>query len=30
LLPIQKMEIKDVVTDTTPHSAHLEQVMAVF
>lgn len=30
LLPIQKLEIKDVVTDTTPHSAHLEQVMAVF
>ncbi len=30
LLPIQKLEIEDVVTDTTPHSAHLEQVMAVF
>jgi hypothetical protein len=30
LLPIQKLEIKDVVTDITPHSAHLEQVMAVF
>src|SRR5713101_3991719 len=28
LLPIQKLEIKDVVTDTTP--AHLQQVMAVF
>jgi hypothetical protein len=28
LLPIQKLEIKDVVTDTTP--AHLRQVMAVF
>jgi hypothetical protein len=30
LLPIQKLEIKDVVTDTTPHTAHLQQVMAVF
>ena len=30
LLPIQKLEIKDVVTDTSPHSAHLHQVMAVF
>jgi hypothetical protein len=30
LLPIQKLDIKDVVTDTSPHSAHLEQVMAVF
>jgi hypothetical protein len=30
LLPIQKLEIKDVVTDTSPHSANLEQVMAVF
>jgi len=28
LLPIQELEIKDVVTDTTP--AHLQQVMAVF
>jgi hypothetical protein len=28
LLPIQKLEIKDVVTDITP--AHLQQVMAVF
>jgi hypothetical protein len=28
LLPIQKLEIKDVVTDTTP--AHQRQVMAVF
>jgi hypothetical protein len=30
LLPIQELEIKDVVTDTTPHSAHLQQVMAIF
>jgi hypothetical protein len=30
LLPIQKLEIKDVVTDTSPQSAHVEQVMAVF
>lgn len=30
LLPIQKLEIKDVVTDNAPHSAHLHQVMAVF
>ena len=30
LLPIQKLEIKDVVVDTSPHSAHLHQVMAVF
>ncbi len=30
LLPIQKLEIKDVVSDTAPHSAHLHQVMAVF
>src|SRR5438477_10303527 len=30
LLPIQKLEIKDVVTDTAPHSAHLHQVMAIF
>lgn len=30
LLPIQKLEIKDVVTDFAPHSAHIEQVMAVF
>jgi len=30
LLPIQKLEIKDVVTDSAPHSAHLHQVMAVF
>ncbi|MGH9503626.1 MAG: hypothetical protein ACRD20_12315 [Terriglobales bacterium] len=30
LLPIQKLEIEDVVTDTTPHSAHVQQVMAVF
>ena len=30
LLPIQKLEIKDVVTEAAPHSAHLRQVMAVF
>ena len=30
LLPIQKLEVKDVVIDASPHSAHLEQVMAVF
>ena len=30
LLPIQRLEIKDVVTDTSPHSAHLHQIMAVF
>ena len=30
LRPIQKLEIKDVVADMTPHSAHVEQVMAVF
>jgi hypothetical protein len=30
LLPIQKLEIKDVVTDTAPHSEHVKQVMAVF
>src|SRR6476660_10125478 len=30
LLPIQKLDVKDVITDTSPHSAHLEQVMAVF
>src|SRR6476646_6005149 len=30
LLPIQKREIIDVVSDATPHSAHLQQVMAVF
>lgn len=30
LLPIQKLKIIDVVTDITPRSAHLEQVMAVF
>jgi len=30
LLPIQKLDIKDVVSDTAPHSAHLQQIMAVF
>ncbi len=30
LLPLQKLEIKDVVTDTAPHSAHVQQIMAVF
>jgi len=30
LLPIQKLEVKDVVADAAPHSAHLHQVMAVF
>lgn len=30
LLPIQKLKVVDVVTDITPHSAHLQQVMAVF
>jgi len=30
LLPIQKLDIKDVVLDTAPHSAHLHQIMAVF
>ncbi len=30
LLPIQKLDIKDVVTDTAPHSAHVHQIMAVF
>ena len=30
LLPIQKLEIKDVVTDLAPHSPHLHQVMAIF
>lgn len=30
LLPIQKLDIKDVVEDTAPGSAHLRQVMAVF
>jgi hypothetical protein len=30
LLPIQKLEIKDVVTDPAPHSEHVKQVLAVF
>jgi hypothetical protein len=30
LLPLQKLEIEDVVTDTAPHSAHVQQIMAVF
>ncbi len=30
LLPLQKLQIKDVVTDTAPHSAHMQQIMAVF
>jgi hypothetical protein len=30
LLPLQKLQIKDVVSDTAPHSAHIHQVMAVF
>jgi hypothetical protein len=30
LLPIQKLNIKDVVVDTAPHSAHMHQIMAVF
>ena len=30
LLPLQKLQIKDVVTDTVPHSAHVQQIMAVF
>ena len=30
LLPIQKLEIKDVATDPAPHSEHVKQVMAVF
>jgi len=30
LLPIQRLEIKDVVTDATPGSADQRQVMAVF
>ncbi len=30
LLPIQKLQFKDVVMDTAPHSAHVDQVMGVF
>src|SRR5438552_13415349 len=30
LLPLQKLRVKDVVTDTAPHSAHIRQIMAVF
>src|SRR5882757_1119953 len=30
LLPLQKLEIKDVVTDEAPHSAHMQQIMAIF
>ena len=30
LLPLQKLQIKDVVTDSAPHSAHIQQIMAVF
>lgn len=30
LLPLQKLQIKDVVLDAAPHSAHMQQVMAVF
>src|SRR5439155_8628172 len=30
LLPLQKLDIKDVVVDSAPHSAHMQQVMAVF
>ena len=30
LLPLQKLQIKNVVSDTAPHSAHVQQVMAVF
>jgi hypothetical protein len=30
LLPIQKLNIKDVVVDSAPHSAHMHQIMAVF
>jgi len=30
LLPIEKLQIKDVVTDATPDSPHEKQVMAVF
>ena len=30
LLPIQKLEIKDVVTDTAPDSGRVKQIMALF
>ena len=30
LLPLQKLDIKDVVADAAPHSAHIQQIMAVF
>jgi len=30
LPPLQKLEIKDVVADAAPHSAHMQQLMAVF
>jgi hypothetical protein len=30
LLPLQKLQIKDVVSDTAPHSAHVRQIMAIF
>jgi hypothetical protein len=30
LLPLQKLQIKDVVADAAPHSAHVQQIMAVF
>jgi hypothetical protein len=30
LPPLQKLQIKDVVTDTAPHSAHIHQILAVF
>jgi hypothetical protein len=30
LLPLQKLQIKDVIADNAPHSAHVQQVMAVF
>jgi hypothetical protein len=30
LLPLQKLQIKNVVTDIAPHSAHVQQIMAVF
>jgi len=30
LLPLQELQIKDVLADHAPHSAHVQQVMAVF
>jgi hypothetical protein len=30
LLPLQKLVIEDVVADVAPHSAHMQQIMAVF